>query len=596
MSELDALLGQLDGTPASYLRVAGELVAHAGALGPARRVAWLASFTTELLRPYLIVEGARRRLHLDPYFAPFGQIEQPILADGGALYAPAPDLVVIAIRVEDTEAALTDGWLGLAAADARRLVDEHVARLAAAARALRARTTARILVWNQPPLARLAAGLADATLEPSQADLIAGLNRDLARAIAQVSDAYVFDAHRLATELGTASFYDAKLGFLARMPFAARAQVAIAAATARQAAALWRPPKKCLVVDLDNTLWGGVIGEDGVGGIALGEDYPGSAFVAFQRRLLAYRDRGVLLAIASKNNPADVDEAFAHPSMVVKLDDFVARQIHWNDKASSLRAIAAELNLGIDSLAFFDDNPVERDWVRGQLPEVTVIDVPKSPLGYVDALDGAAAFDLLAITAEDRERTRLYQHDQARARLADATGSVDDFLRALGQKITIGAVGAATLPRVVQLLGKTNQFNVTTRRHSQADLERMIAGGAIALWMRIEDRFGDNGLVGVAIAVPCGAEWDLDSFLMSCRVLGRRAEETLLGAIARRARSRGGAVLHGEFIPTKKNAPAASFFRDTGFAPVDGAPNRWRLALGEHPPSPLFELIEVPET
>jgi FkbH-like protein len=591
---LASLLAELDGAPASYLRVAPKLADHAAELGPPRTIAWLASFTTELLGPYLTVEGARKQLHVTPYFAPFGQIEQPLLDAESALYQAKPELIVIAVRLEDTRPALVDGWLSLPAEHARALVDEHVARLASAVRAARARSKARILVWNQMPLARLAAGLADPTLAPSQSEMIVELNRALARAVGEVADAYVFDAHRLATELGTTQLYDAKLGFLARMPFSAKAQIAIAQATIRQARAMWRPPCKCLVVDLDNTLWGGVIGEDGVGGIKLGQDYPGSAFVAFQRRLLAYRDRGVLLAIASKNNPADVDEAFAHASMVLKPDDFVARQIHWNDKGSSLRAIAAELNIGIDSLAFFDDNPVERDWVRREVPEVTVIDVPTSPLGYVDALDQSGAFDLLTITAEDRERTKLYQTDAARTRLAEAAGSVEDFLRQLGMRITIGAVGRETLPRVVQLLGKTNQFNVTTRRHSQADLEAMIAEGAIALWMRVEDRFGDNGLVGVAIARPRGEVCELDSFLMSCRVLGRKAEAALLDSIVRRARARGARTLLGEFIPTKKNAPAKDFFANAGFTAVDGEPGRWRLPLVEDPPPPtLFELIEV---
>jgi FkbH-like protein len=611
---LAAVLAELAGvtedkrSPASYLRLAREVEERGAELGAPRRVAWLASFTTELFRPYLIVEAARRGVRIDPYFAAFGQIEQAILDDAGALYAARPELAIIAIRIEDTAPALADGFVGLAPPGARRLIDDHVARLEAAARALRQRSTARVLVWNQPPPRRLAAGLADPTLELAQSEMVGECNRALARRLAAISDVYVFDAHRVATELGTAAFYDAKLAHLARMPFTPRAQAALAAALARHAAALWRAPCKCLVLDIDNTLWGGVLGEDGLAGIALGGDYPGSAFTAFQRVVASYRDRGVLLALASKNNEADVAEAFAqHPGLVLRIDDFVARQIHWNDKAGSLRAIAAELNLGLDALAFFDDSPVERAWVRQQLPEVTVIDVPASPLGFGDALDASGAFDLVAITREDRERTRLYHSDQARQRLADATGSVDDFLRALAMRISIGAVAADTLPRVVQLLAKTNQFNTTTRRHGQAELEAMIARGAIALWMRVEDRFGDNGLVGVAIAVPepgaapaePAAAFRIDAFLMSCRVLGRRAEHALLGSVARRARAAGTRQLIGEFIPTRKNAPAAGFYRDAGFAPVAGEPGCWRLALPQAPPDAaaapgdLFEVLEV---
>jgi len=597
---LAQLLAELDGAPASYLRLARAVEERAHELGPARRVAWLASFTTELFSPYLAVEAARRGLLLEPYFAPFGQVEQVILDDASGLYAARPELAILAIRIEDTTPALADGFLGLPAAEVRRLVEDHVARIDGAVRALRQRSAARILVWNQPPLRRLAAGLADPGLELAQSEMVAMCNQALARRIAATSDAYVLDAHRVATELGTATFYDQKLAHLARMPFGARAQAALAGAIARSAAAMWRAPCKCLVLDLDNTLWGGVLGEDGISGIALGQDYPGSAFTAFQRVVLGYRDRGVVLALASKNNEADVVEVFAqHAGLLLRLDDFVARQIHWADKAGSLRAIAAELNLGLDALAFFDDSPVERAWVRQQLPEVTVIEVPASPLGYGDALDASGAFDLLAITREDRERTQLYHNDRARQRLADAAGSVDDFLRALGMRISIGAVAADTLPRVVQLLAKTNQFNTTTRRHGQAELEQLIAGGALALWMRVEDRFGDNGLVGVAIAVPepapAALAFRIDSFLMSCRVLGRRAEHALLGSIARRARAAGATALVGEFVPSKKNAPAAGLYRDAGFAAIPGEPGRWRLALGDADPRPsdLFSVLEV---
>jgi len=607
---LAELLAELDGAPASYVRLARVVEDRRAELGAPRRIAILASFTTELLAPYLVVEAARRRFAAAPYFAPFGQIEQAILDDTGPLYAEPLALCVIAIRLEDTAPALVDGFVGLSADAARRLLTDHVARIESCVRAVRQRSAARVLVWNQPPPRRLAAGLADPGLPLAQAELVAACNRQLADQLAAIPDVYLFDAHRVATELGTAAFYDPKLALLTRMPFSPRAQAALSAQLARQAAALWRAPCKVLVLDLDNTLWGGVLGEDGIAGIALGDEYPGSAFTAFQRVIASYRDRGVLLAIASKNNEADVVELFAqHTGLVLRWGDFVARQIHWNDKATSLRAIAAELNLGLDALALFDDSPVERAWVRRELPEVTVIDVPASPLGYGDALDASGAFDLVTITREDRERTRLYQSDQARQRLADATGSVDDFLRALAMKISIGAVGPDTLPRVVQLLAKTNQFNTTTRRHGQAELEAMIAAGAIALWMRVEDRFGDNGLVGVALAVPepAGAApaapaFRIDAFLMSCRVLGRRAEHALLGAVARRAHAAGARTLIGEFIPSKKNAPAAGFYREEGFTPQAGAepgahPARWHLALSDRaasaPLSDLFEVLEV---
>ena len=602
MNEPDNLveiLKDLD-KPASYLAAARRLAAaDRGSLVPVR-VFVLSSFTFELVVPYAAVECARRGLDAAISVGPFGQLEQQLLAPDSALYAHRASVVVLAVRIEDVAPELADGFVGLAATAVDAAIDGYVARVVALARAVRERTAARVLVWNQVPLRRLAAGLADPALERGQQHAIAELNHRLARGCAAIPGTVVFDAARVATELGTRQWYDAKLAALARIPFGGAAQLAVAKQLARTLRAMTRTPCKCLVLDLDNTLWGGVLGEDGAAGIALGEDHPGSVFKGFQRVLRGYRDRGVLLAIASKNNEADVAELFAsHRDMVLRPDDFAARQIHWNDKASSLRAIAKELEIGVDSLAFFDDNPVERAWVREQLPEVTVIDVPVDPSRYVDALDDCGAFDHLVVTAEDRQRAEQYRTEVVRRDLERTSGSLEEFLRALQMKITIGGVDAQTMPRVAQLLGKTNQFNVTTRRHTEAELQAMLDAGGIALWMRISDRYGDNGLVGVAIAVPdhggpsAATDYRLDSFVMSCRVLGRRAEHALLHAIARRARQRGARTLLGEFIPTKKNAPAVGFFADAGFA-RDARPAWWRLDLAAEADAALpFEVIEV---
>ena len=592
---LAEILADLD-KPASYLAAARRLAALSdrSSLAPVR-VFVLASFTFELVVPYAAVECARRGLDAAIGVGPFGQLEQQVLAADSELHRHAANVVVLAVRVEDIAPELADGFVALPAGGVAAAIDAYVERIAGLARAARDRTKARVLVWNQPPLRRLVAGLADPALEASQTHAIAELNHKLARACAAILGTVMFDAARVATELGTRQWYDAKLAALARIPFGGAAQLAIAKQLARTLRAMTRPPCKCLVLDLDNTLWGGVLGEDGIAGIRLGEDHPGSAYKAFQRVLRGYRDRGVLLAIASKNNEADVAELFAgHRDMVLRREDFAAQEIHWNDKASSLRAIAKQLDIGVDSLAFFDDNPVERAWVREQLPEVTVIDVPADPLRYVDALDDAGAFDHLVITAEDRQRAEQYRTEVVRRDLERSSGSLEEFLRALQMKVTIGGIDAATLPRVAQLLGKTNQFNVTTRRHTETELQAMLDAGAIGLWMRVADRYGDNGLVGVALAVrEPGGDFRLDSFLMSCRVLGRRAEHALLHAIVRRARQRGARTLLGEFIPTKKNAPAAGFFADAGFA-RDPRPAWWRLdlaAVGDAPP--LFEVIEV---
>lgn len=550
------------------------------------------TFTLDVLQPYIAVEAARCGLEVNVTCAPYGQLEQSLLDPASALHATKPRVIAIAGQLEDLAPRLVFDFLRLSASEIEEEVAEVVGRLERLARAVRQHGASRILVWNQLAPSVRAAGLADLGLERSQASVVADLNQRLATACRAISGASIFDVARLAAEVGWSRWSDPRLRHWARVPYSTVAQIAIGKELARYLRAIERSPCKCLVLDLDNTLWGGVLGEDGLGGIALGESYPGNVFKEFQRILRTYRDRGILLAIASKNNEADVVEAFErHPDMVLRWDDFGARQIHWNDKATSLQAIAEELNIGIDSLAFFDDNPVERAWVAERLPEVCVIDVPKDPLGYVPALEAAGVFDALVVTQEDRDRAELYRTENVRKTLQSRTGTIEEFLRALEMRITIGEFDAATLPRIVQLLGKTNQFNLTTRRHDEAGLAGILETGGIGIWMRVADRFGDNGLVGVALAIPQDNDYVLDTFLMSCRVLGRMAETTMLHALARRVRTRGARWLWGEFIPTRKNAPAAQFLPSHGFVPLDG---RWRLELGAQPEldASMFQVID----
>jgi FkbH-like protein len=596
-ARLRSVLAHVDETPASYLRAAREL----GSVGEDGlrevRLAVVATFTADVLAPYLAVEGARSSLAVRTTLAPFGQLEQQLLDADSLVYRSDPQVIAIAARVEDGAPALVHDFVRLSRAAVEREVEEHVGRLEQLVLAARRHSRAQVLLWNQVAPMRLAAGLADAALEPSQSDVFAEINRRLAAVCRATPGAYVFDACRLANEVGLARWEDPKLLLLGRIPWSAAAQVATAKRTARYLKALTVAPRKCLVLDLDGTLWGGVLGEDGPDGIDLGEDYPGNAFKAFHRQLRSYRDRGVLLALASKNDEHEVAEVFErHPDSVLRWEDFAARQIHWEDKAASVAAIAGELGISTDALAFFDDSPVEREWVRARLPEVQVIDVPAEPSRYGAALDESGAFDHLVLTDEDRRRAELYRSDEQRRRFAVGAPSVEEFLRGLAMRVTIGAVDRATLPRAAQLVAKTNQFNLTARRHTQADLERMIADGAVALWMRVEDRFGDSGLVGVAVALPApDRAFAIDTFVVSCRALGRRAEAALLAAVARRALARGASRLIGEYVPTGRNAPAAGFLRESGFAPAAHREGTWELELSGGAPrvAALFDVVEL---
>jgi FkbH-like protein len=581
-------------SPAEYLAMARKVEAGIVENLDAVRVGVVSTFTVNQLRPYLIVEAARRGMAVEVQLGPFNQLEQELLAPSSDLHAFDPEAVVVAARLEELAPELIHSFSGLPVEHVEALVESAVGRLEHLARGFREHSSAPILLLNFAAPPTLNAGYADPLLEVTQTAAIQRANERLAQAARAVPAAFLVDFARSVAEVGTRHAYDPRLLHVGRIPLSPHGHRALGERLARTLRAVRSAPCKCLVVDLDNTLWGGVLGEDGLGGIQIGEDFPGNAFRSFQRAILSLRDRGILLAIASKNNAEDVREAFdSHPDLLVKPEHFAAMQIHWNEKASSLQAIATELNIGLDALAFFDDNPAERDWVRRRLPEVTVVDVPADPTRYVEVLDTSGAFDHLLVSAEDRKRAEHYATEGQRKELQASSESLEDFLMGLKVEVAVGRVGTGSLPRVVQLIGKTNQFNMTTRRHSAADLQAFAKTGHEVLWMRVRDRFGDHGLVGVSIAGPeSEVSWRIDTFLLSCRVIGKRVEEALLAVVSRLAFDRGAQTLVGEFAPTKKNRPAEDFYERMGFVKADSEGHRWTFDLTGGP-IPVPDLLTV---
>ncbi len=328
-----------------------------------------------------------------------------------------------------------------------------------------------------------------------------------------------------------------------------------------------------LVLDLDNTLWGGVVGETGALGVALGESPDGEAYRSFQKHAKALSKRGIVLAVASKNNPADGREPFEkNPEMILGLDDIAAAEINWEPKGTTIRRLAETLSLGLDSFVFFDDNPAEREQVRQAIPEVAVADVPAEPAEYVRALQAGLWFEAASLTEADRERAEQYAVERKRRELQQSAGTMEDYLRSLEMVADVREIDEADLMRVVQLLGKTNQFNLTTRRHGREDVLRLLAlPDAVGMTLRVEDRFGDHGLIGVMIAVPADDDpraLRIDTSLMSCRVIGRTVEQFFIGELLERARRLGYREIRGEYIPTKKNALVSELYDRLGFKRV----------------------------
>jgi FkbH-like protein len=346
------------------------------------------------------------------------------------------------------------------------------------------------------------------------------------------------------------------------------------------------------VLDLDNTLWGGVVGDDGPGGLQLGDDYPGNTYKWFQRAVLGLRDRGILLAVCSTNDAEVVHDVLdSHPEMILRRGDFAAERVNWRPKSENLREIAEELNIGVDSLVLFDDNPVERAEVRSRLPEVRVVDVPSDPALYVLALGDVVEFDMPTVTPEDRSRTESYRAERERRQSETSATSLEEFLASLDMSAEIGPLNPGTLQRVAQLVAKTNQYNLTTRRHSEAELDGMARtdGGGV-YWVRLKDRYGDMGLIGVGILLPAGADALVDSLVLSCRAANRGIEQALLAFLARTARALGYTGLVAEYLATARNHVVADLYPRLGFEPLavkpDAARYRLDLATGsiEFPP------------
>ncbi len=345
--------------------------------------------------------------------------------------------------------------------------------------------------------------------------------------------------------------------------------------------------RKVLVLDLDNTLWGGVVGESGPHGIAVGGTGEGQAFTAFQKYAKRLKDSGVILAVSSKNNDADAREPFEkNEEMVLKLTDFASFHASWDPKPTRLRLMAMELNLGLDSFVFFDDNPVERERMRAELPEVTVIEAPVDPDLYIRALQESLAFEAVDVNSADAERTAQYQAESSRRASQESAASPEDYLASLGMKAEAQPVNGANLDRVVDLITKTNQFNLTTRRHSRAAVEEMMAeSGSVAFAVSLADKFGDYGLIAVVLGTKVLGEESLlrlDSWLMSCRAMGRTVEHWTLNHLARLARELGYDAVNGEYVPTAKNVPVQTLLADFGFVPREGRVGEYMLKLSSY--------------
>jgi FkbH-like protein len=548
---------------ASYIGSCYEKLRPSVSLIPCR-VALLRSFTLEpvvsLLRAAAFIQG----IDLEVYVGEFNAYAQDILNPQSQLYRFDPHIVTLAVQTRDIAPDLWAGYAALSPEEQQGAVSRVVTAYQSWIEAFRSRSEAHLIVHSLEGPAFPSQGLFDQQSAGGQVVAIQRVNQALGDIVRAHRGVYLLDYDALVARYGRARWYDECKWLTMRMPIAAEHLEHLANEWLRFVHPLIGKVCKALVVDLDNTLWGGVIGEDGMEGIQVGPEYPGAAYQALQRVILDLYHRGIILAVCSKNNVADATEALEnHPGMILRPHHFATLRINWNDKTQNLREIATELNIGIDALALLDDSPVERERVRMELPEVTVIELPEDPMQYSQTLRMAAVFERLVLSDEDRERGRYYAEQRQREKMEKSATSLEDFYRSLRQEVEIAPVTSATLARVAQLTQKTNQFNTTTRRYTEQQISALAASPDWRVYsIRVKDCFGDNGIVGVVIVHDTGDVSEIDTFLLSCRVIARTIETAILSFLVDRARAQDIRHLHGWFLPTKKNSPAKEFYRE----------------------------------
>ena len=537
----------------------------------------------EVFRFYLITMGLMPTFHV----AQFNTIYQTVLNPQDPLYSFKPDIVWLFTSHRDV---IFDNILpGAGLRDVEQGVATALSRFQALWTALQANSSAIIIQNNADlPMERLFGNFSGNALW-SRKGLLQRFNINMAAAASSETGLTIFDLDHIASIFGKSRWQDESYWYNSKHGFSLDA----IGLTAYRAASLVRGikglAKKCLVLDLDNTLWGGVIGDDGVEGIRLGNgSAEGEAFMAFQAYLKSLQERGVILTVCSKNQDENARIPFEqHDEMRLKLTDIAMFIANWNNKADNIRQIADTLEIGLDSMVFLDDNPVERELVRSMLPMVTTPELPKDPALYLRTLDSLALFETIAFSAEDKTRGDMYRHNAERKQLKNNFSNLSEFLKDLKMVAPMGDVNAKTLPRCAQLINKSNQFHLTTTRYSEAQIREMISAAAYACrYYYLRDRFGDNGLISVVLMKQQNRVMLVDTWVMSCRVLARGMEEFVHNDMVQIASEKGCDKLEGHYIPSPKNKLVAKLYPRLGYqlAQTDGDTQIWQLTIDESTP------------
>jgi FkbH-like protein len=550
----------------------------------ALRLGVLSNGTTELLTPALSVGALRHGVCLQSVTSAFDQVATEALDSASRINQARCQFVLLAVDHRGLPLVQSPGD----EARARESVGEALRYVDSLCRGLRDASGCTVICQTVPQVVGAPFGSLERNLPGTLQWLVDCFNRELRLQVRGSSD-LLLDAAGLAETVGLTQWHDPVQWALGKFPFSHAVVPLYADWVGRLIAAARGRSRKCLVLDLDNTLWGGVVGDDGVEGLVLGNGSPvGEAYLQVQRTALTLRERGIILAVSSKNDEQIALGAFrSHPEMLLKAEHIAVFQLNWLDKAANLRAIAEKLNLGVDALVLLDDNPVERAQVRAALPGVAVPELPTDPAFYAGILMNAGYFEAVTFTAEDRIRADSYRANAARAASLEVSTDLESHLLSLKMQMICAPFDRIGRSRITQLINKTNQFNLTTRRYTESEVEAFeVVDEHMTAQIRLVDRFGDNGMIAVIICIPEGPDWHIDTWLMSCRVLNRKVEAATLNYLVGRAKAAGVRSLIGEYLRTERNGIVAEHYDRLGFerVSVDASGSRWRLDVCSYVP------------
>ena len=548
------------------------------------RLGIVSNATSQFIVPALVASAARHGIALECCEANFDQVVHEALSPDSAINRAQPDAVLIAL---DHRGLPLRQCLGDAAA-AQESVEAALAHLAVIRQGVARNSKAICIVQTVARPPETIFGNGDLAVAGTMRSLVDRLNRAVAESISGSGDV-LFDVAGLAETVGLANWHDPTLWDLAKLPFSNVFLPLYADHIGRIIAAIRGKSRRCLILDLDNTVWGGVIGDDGIEGIVIGQGDPtGEAHLSVQQTALALRERGIVLAVSSKNRDEVARTPFrTHPDMLLREQHIAVFQANWNDKATNIKAIADALSLGLESMVLLDDNPAERALVRQFLPQVAVPKMPEDPALFARTLLASGCFEAVAFSAEDRQRADFYENNARRVALRDQAGDLAAYLASLEMVMTVQPFDEPGRKRIVQLINKSNQYNLTTHRYTEREVEEAQNDpDCVTMQVRLNDTFGDNGMISVVICRQTGRDGHVDTWLMSCRVLGRRVEDAILQELLLLARRRGIDRIIGTYHPTERNKLVEDHYEKLGFALVerreDGS-TVWQLSVADAP-------------